>query len=121
MRYERRVPTSTFIIEREVKVKISGYSAILVGWIESERGWGIRSNGYSVHISEDVCEEYKKKHIDETIKLFGREAPEIYTRPLSKSKKILIDEDLFAQLRECGSIRFFNDEELRKHVVFGMA
>ena len=46
-------------------------------WEESERGWGCRPDGYSLHLNEADCKRYIKEYWDK----MPNEAPDEYSRP----------------------------------------
>jgi hypothetical protein len=46
-------------------------------WLESERGWGVRPDGYSIHPSVEALKEFVAKY-NETL---PKEVPDEYSRP----------------------------------------
>lgn len=46
-------------------------------WEESERGWGVRPDGYSLHASEEDLKQYTKEYWAR----MPDEAPDEYSRP----------------------------------------
>ena len=53
------------------------YPAIRVGWTESERGWGQRPDGYSLHLTREDSEAYIKEYWDK----MPAQVPDEYSRP----------------------------------------
>lgn len=53
------------------------YTVVVQEWIESERGWGQRPDGVSLHVSRQELESFIANHWE------GQpdETPEIYSRP----------------------------------------
>jgi hypothetical protein len=52
-------------------------------WEETERGWGTRPDGISIHRSEDVVSKHCNEIMDEQEQRFGSEVPDEYSRPLT--------------------------------------
>lgn len=53
-------------------------------WLESERGWGQRSDGYSLHRTLDDCGEYIRDYWAE----MPDETPDEYSRPIGSPELI---------------------------------
>ena len=51
--------------------------AFKLTWTESERGWGTRPDGYSLHLSEN----HAKKYVDDYWKKMPKDIPDEYSRP----------------------------------------
>lgn len=70
--------------------------AILVEWVESERGWGIRPDGYSVHVSKETAEQYIKDYWA----MMPQQAPDEYSRPEHSLewKTISISDQLYTEM-----------------------
>jgi hypothetical protein len=70
-------------------------------WTESERGWGTRPDGYSVHLSEEDRLKYNEAHGQWLVETYGNEAPDEYDRPDSESPfEVQITEALHKELLE---------------------
>jgi hypothetical protein len=63
-------------------------------WIESERNWGIRPDGYSLHLSVKDCTEY----IDEYRTKQPHDIPDEYSRPDGQSYLVDIDEKTYDEI-----------------------
>ena len=48
-------------------------------WTESERGWGVRPGGVSIHFSREAVEQYVKDHEKWQLKTYGANAPDEYS------------------------------------------
>lgn len=90
------------------------YTALMQPWIESERGWGQRPDGCSLHkTSKDLhqfCEDYWAKMPEQT--------PDEYSRPDGSSRVIVISEELHNRLAKSeNGIRLWQNEfrELMKN------
>lgn len=70
--------------------------AICQKWEESERGWGVRSDGYSVHLTEDDRAAYIAAYWDR----MPSSVPDEYERPAGVPYICEIDADLYQQLAE---------------------
>lgn len=71
-------------------------TAILDTWTETERGWGQRSDGCSVHLTKDDYNVYVKKYWD----ALPDKTPDEYDRPDNSIRNIVIFDDLFVKLQE---------------------
>ena len=46
-------------------------------WLESERGWGTRPDGYSLHKTEEDCDKFIRDYWNQ----MSLEVPDEYSRP----------------------------------------
>ena len=65
-------------------------------WIESERGWGIRPDGCSLHLSIEDCRVF----IENYWKGMPKEVPDEYSRPEGKPKPYSIPEATYKKLEK---------------------
>jgi hypothetical protein len=81
--------------------------AFVLTWTESERGWGTRPDGYSVHISAEEARQYVDRHWASFPQ--GQAAPDEYDRPDSeKPFGVVLQDAAFARmLKEKKSIRLW--------------
>jgi len=70
--------------------------AIMVSWTESERGWGYRPDGVSLHISSADAKEYIAKYWSR----MPKEVPDEYTRNDDDGKSIGVTPELYHRIRE---------------------
>lgn len=65
-------------------------------WEESERGWGVRPDGFTVHVSREQRDEYVKWFN----KTFNNEssAPDEYTRISGEPVEVAVDAKLFRRI-----------------------
>ena len=56
---------------------------IVQRWIESEHGWGTRSDGLSIHFSLEQRKEYIDRYWDRLKQIYGPNVPFEYSRPES--------------------------------------
>lgn len=88
---------------KEVKTvtkKPSIFALYGIEWEESERGWGVRPDGYSFHRTNEEAEQYVKDFIARQPK----EVPDEYSRPSGKQKLIEVSEGLYDYVMENGSV-----------------
>ena len=77
-------------------------------WEESERGWGVRPDGYSLHLTEEAYREYLDKHWAFYHSQYGNSVPHEYDRPSLKDPyPCVVDEETYQKLKKskAGSIR----------------
>lgn len=67
------------------------YVVVCQKWLESERGWGTRPDGYSLHLTE----ENRKRFIDAYWEGMPDTAPEEYSRPDGKPYGCTVSEEIF--------------------------
>ena len=63
------------------------YTVVRQDWIESERGWGIRPDGYSLHRTEDD----RKRFVSAYWSTMPKEVPDEYSRPDGPPERVDVD------------------------------
>lgn len=76
--------------------KITGYEAVCQPWVESERGWGISDDGYSLHLKTDDIAKFVKKYT----KGWPDAVPEVYDRASGTPYNILVDKKTLDRITE---------------------
>lgn len=77
------------------------FSLYAIEWVERERGWGMRPDGFSLHRSPEEATEFIKDFWSRQPK----ETPDEYTSPCSeKAKLIQVSESLHDYVVENGSV-----------------
>ncbi|MDP6293364.1 MAG: HD domain-containing protein [Candidatus Woesearchaeota archaeon] len=95
---------STIGVYREYNYK----QAISVSWIESERGWGFRPDGCSLHFSEEDYGAYVKEYWAD----MPDEVPDEYSKPIGDPVPVTVGGSLLVKLKESEKgIRLFQVEE----------
>jgi hypothetical protein len=79
---------------------------ILQLWEESERGFGTRPDGCSIHIDSDNRNNYIKSIYDSR----KDEVPNIYDKIIGSELEAFIDDELFKKLNEEKSLRLIEPE-----------
>ena len=74
--------------------KVEGYVAYLQHWEESERGWGVRPDGLSMHPDEESAKLYRDRIIAINETPSGLGVPNEYDRPDGNLKKVVVTERL---------------------------
>ena len=99
-------------------------SAVLVKWVEKERGMGQRPDGVSFHITHDDADEYIRLYWREQ-KEINPETPDEYSSPIYHLKKLVeVKDNFYRKLclpkhEEHFGIRYFEHEwiKYRKHIL----
>ncbi len=65
-------------------------------WMESELHWGIRPDGYSLHLTADDLEKY----INEYWKSMPKEVPNEYSRPEGNSIIVEVNEKIYKKIQK---------------------
>lgn len=93
---------------------------VYVSWEESERGWGTRPDGCSLHLTKEDFKEYLRKY------WFGMpdEVPDEYSRPAGRPVKACVSKTLYEKIKESDyGIRLWKFEEIKevenKNLVYG--
>lgn len=66
-------------------------------WEESERGWGVRPDGYSIHLSLEDAQAFIKAYWDRQP---DGPAPDEYSRPCGKPYACHVSPEMYQQLLE---------------------
>lgn len=92
------------------KQKKKRYTVVKQHWVESERGFGMRSDGYSLHLSEEDRKKYVEQRTEIEHKLQrdmgfpeGR-IPDTYSRAYGSALLEDVDEETYRRVEnsECG-------------------
>ncbi|MBI2047775.1 MAG: hypothetical protein HYT27_01415 [Parcubacteria group bacterium] len=76
-------------------------------WEESERGWGTRPDGYSLHLTDEDREQYIKDYW----KQMPNEVPDEYSRPDGTPYSCLINTKTYRQIKKSkNGIRLFSED-----------
>ncbi len=67
-------------------------------WEESERGWGTRPDGYTLHVSLDECTAYRDKFMKDQHARMGSTPPNEYTRPCGEPDVIQVSKATYDDL-----------------------
>jgi len=80
--------------------KVSGYAVWCQEWEESERGWGVRPDGYSLHLTSEQAKTYVDEYWREEKKSnpSGR-VPEEYSRECGAPYKIIVDKKTYDTIK----------------------
>jgi hypothetical protein len=79
-----------------VKTKDKAHVAYLITWTESEKGWGIRPDGASLHLTQDNAKVFLKEYWDG----MPAEAPHEFSRNDNATGSLVaVSPDLYAQLK----------------------
>ena len=93
---------------------------IYVSWEESERGWGTRPDGCSLHLTEDNFQTFLKEYWDR----MPEQVPHEYSRPAGKPVIAYASQSLYKGIQESGNgLRLWQNEESelvsKKDLVYG--
>jgi len=81
-------------------------------WEESERGWGIRPDGCSLHLTEEDRNKYITSIYEQ--RKNDKEVPYEYDRPVGESIKVMINDNLFELIKESYRLLSFELNNLIK-------
>lgn len=76
------------------------FSLYAVEWEESERGWGVRPDGFTFHTSAEEA----KKFVKDFVAKQPQSVPDEYSRPSGEAKLIEVSESLHDYVVENGSV-----------------
>lgn len=89
------IAAGTVAEERRCAMTDRNRTVIVQKWEESERGWGTRPDGYSLHLSEAD----RRAYIAEYWARMPDEPPDEYSRPDGTPYEATVDNVTFARLR----------------------
>jgi hypothetical protein len=64
-------------------------------WLESERGWGQRPDGYSIHLTLGDC----RRFIEEYWRTMPSGIPDEYSAPAGSPQERYVDESIYLKLQ----------------------
>ena len=69
-------------------------------WVESERGWGIRPDGYSLHLNSEDLDKFVRQYWSR----MPDQVPDEYSRPSGEPVWVEVDGNKYLQVQEsdCG-------------------
>ena len=76
-------------------MRIKTYEVVCQLWVESEAGWGIRPDGYSLHLTCKDCVNY----IEEYWQSLPKEVPREYSRPTSRYL-VTVNESIYLDIKK---------------------
>lgn len=86
-------------------------NVVYVSWEESERGWGTRPDGFSLHLTRNDFKEFERDY-------WGRmpnEVPDEYSRPAGDPTDVKVDMGLYKQIAKSkNGIRCYDEAPLVK-------
>jgi len=102
----------------ETKQKLE--EVIYVSWEESERGWGVRPDGCSLHLTAEDSKEFVKGYWSR----MPDYVPDEYSRPAGRPVKAYVSKTLYEMIKESeNGIRLWNSKEneevKNKNLVYG--
>ena len=71
------------------------YTVLKQHWIESERGWGIRPDGNSYHLTTEDRDPFIKEYWAR----MPKEVPDEYSRPYGKPTVIEVKKSFYKEVR----------------------
>lgn len=94
----------------------SMHPAILVSWTESERGWGQRPDGVSLHPTKDLAEEYIKEYwARQPPRDKNGNPPDCYVRPESARTMVMVDNQLYDEITHSPKkVKRMGDRQLKE-------
>ena len=93
---------------------------VYVSWEESERGWGTRPDGCSLHLTESDFQAFEKEYW----KRMPHEVPDEYSRPAGEPVIAYVNKKIYKDIKKSkNGIRLWSHEESQaaksKHLVYG--
>jgi hypothetical protein len=99
-------------IKKEVEYRRMGKpnTICFMAWEESERGWGVRPDGCSLHLSAEEADCFIDKYNAE----LPDEVPDIYSRPVHPRFNIRVSDALYRHVKQSGlGLRLSQPDYLR--------
>ena len=70
------------------------FQVVAQKWVESERGWGVRPDGYTLHITSADRDQYIRQYWNQ----MPDATPEIYSRPDGEPFIISVSETMYNEV-----------------------
>lgn len=83
-------------MEKTKQKKKNLEEAIYVSWEESERGWGTRPDGCSLHLTKEDFKIFEREYWDGMPDV----VPYEYSRPAGRPVKVYVDKTLYGMIKE---------------------
>lgn len=79
------------------------HTVIVQDWEESERGWGPRPDGFTLHLTLEACKAYREEHWRRQKAYFDEHlgsgvTPEEYTRTAGEPRKLDVNGTIYKKL-----------------------
>lgn len=87
--------------EQEIENMMEGdekFSVLCQEWEESERGWGCRSDGFSIHLNEGDAKQFATNFWKRQREISGPGVPSEYTRESGKPFWVCVTKSIFQEL-----------------------
>lgn len=99
-------------VEVKTLTKDKESEVIVQKWEESERGWGTRPDGFSLHLTEADRETFIKQYWER----MPDSTPHEYSRPDGKPYRALVDAEILARVKKSvNGIRSYDKLPILKH------
>ncbi len=82
-------------IETDLEGKVEGYIVWRQDWEESERDWGVRPDGYSLHLTTEDATAFAREYW----KRMPREVPDEYSRESGRPYKTLVGKKVYSEVK----------------------
>lgn len=86
-----------------MEIPTGSVEVICQKWQEIERGWGIRPDGFSLHVSKDSLEKFVLRQKERAF-----EYPEEFSVPDSNPYSVGVDDETFQDMVERGGYRWYD-------------
>lgn len=85
--------------EPPAEPKPKRFPVVVQKWEETERGWGCRPDGWTMHLTEEDRAAFVKEFWARQRKLLGEETPYEYTRESGSPYIMDVDEETYEKVR----------------------
>lgn len=85
------------------QIELGPNPVICQKWEESEKGWGTRPDGFSLHLSLEGLRKFIKDYWDG----MPDEAPDEYSRPDGTPYPLGVSDEVLAQIEEAGGNKMY--------------
>lgn len=97
-------------MKKAIELRRKIYYVFRVDWIESERGWGTRPDGCSLHESEADFKQY----LAEYWATMPKEVPDEYSRPEGGPYQFAVNKKTYSQIKKSkNGIRLFQWDDIK--------
>jgi hypothetical protein len=89
---------------KDALLRVGFVEVLCQQWEESEAGWGVRPDGYSLHKDKDALERYVKAYWA----TMPKAVPAEYERPCGHPYPVYVHESVAARLAEKDGLRYYS-------------
>ena len=93
------------------------FKVLMQAWTESERGWGMRPDGYTFHLTKEDHAKFVKDNWNWYVSRYGNRTPDEYSFPDGDVVQVTVTKECFEQLLEEDNGLWVSNKRMKECVV----